>query len=418
MGILIRNNILNQKGNPAWYEDTLAARPIANLQGRMFVDTDVPSTGIYRDTGSSWVAVADSGAGTTATLQQVTTNGSSTNVGISVSANGIGIGTTIPGINRLDIHTGTGINATFNGTGTTNAALQLQSAGVGKWTIQNNYNSAANDFVLTDVANSVNRLTIKNTGLATYNGFLNVANNTTAQNIQISGTAPAYTIVEGTGNANTASIGVASIANNFIQGSVEGDFCLVSQSTVAKRLLLAVQSASNSAICISASNNILLNTLTDAGYKLDCNGTGRFSGALTVSGNINANSGALFVNNGTYELALSANGTYSGPAIVATTGTDALYISPNGRNTIIGANGVGFPCTLAIRNTSSSNTAISVENAAASTQLFKIVDSGVATFSNSVNIGNTITAAVAVASTHKVSILIGGVQYYLLASNV
>jgi hypothetical protein len=35
-----------------------------------------------------------------------------------------------------------------------------------------------------------------------------------------------------------------------------------------------------------------------------------------------------------------------------------------------------------------------------------------------VAIGNTVTAGIAVASTHKVAMLIGGVQYYLLASNV
>jgi hypothetical protein len=41
-----------------------------------------------------------------------------------------------------------------------------------------------------------------------------------------------------------------------------------------------------------------------------------------------------------------------------------------------------------------------------------------ATFAGAVAIGNTTAAAVAAPSTHKVSILIGGVQYYLLASNV
>jgi hypothetical protein len=43
---------------------------------------------------------------------------------------------------------------------------------------------------------------------------------------------------------------------------------------------------------------------------------------------------------------------------------------------------------------------------------------GAATFAGAVAIGNTTAAAVAAPSTHKVSILIGGVQYYLLASNV
>jgi hypothetical protein len=40
------------------------------------------------------------------------------------------------------------------------------------------------------------------------------------------------------------------------------------------------------------------------------------------------------------------------------------------------------------------------------------------TNSGSIEIGNTVTSAAAIASTHKVTIVIGGVTYYLLASNV
>jgi hypothetical protein len=47
-----------------------------------------------------------------------------------------------------------------------------------------------------------------------------------------------------------------------------------------------------------------------------------------------------------------------------------------------------------------------------------ITSSGAATFSGSVAIGNTVASAVAVASTHKVTVVIGGVTYYLLATNV
>jgi hypothetical protein len=47
-----------------------------------------------------------------------------------------------------------------------------------------------------------------------------------------------------------------------------------------------------------------------------------------------------------------------------------------------------------------------------------LTTTGAATFGGAVAIGNTTSVAVAAASTHKVSILIGGVQYYLLASNV
>jgi len=178
--IEVKLDVLNQLATPAMYAAALANRPAAGFVGRIFFDSDNPSTGIYRDTGTTWVQVADeTGTIPTPTLQTVTTAGNTSNVGISITANGIGIGTTIPASNRLDIHTATGINATFNGTGTTNSALQLQSAGVGKWTIQNNYNSAANDFVLTDVASSVNRLTITNTGVGTLTASLSATKTAT-----------------------------------------------------------------------------------------------------------------------------------------------------------------------------------------------------------------------------------------------
>jgi hypothetical protein len=49
---------------------------------------------------------------------------------------------------------------------------------------------------------------------------------------------------------------------------------------------------------------------------------------------------------------------------------------------------------------------------------YRLDVNGTGRFSSSVDIGNSVAAAVAAPSTHKVAILIGGVQYYLLASNV
>jgi hypothetical protein len=48
----------------------------------------------------------------------------------------------------------------------------------------------------------------------------------------------------------------------------------------------------------------------------------------------------------------------------------------------------------------------------------KLQVNGAATFAGAVAIGNTVGTGVAVASTHKVTIVIGGTTYYLLASNV
>jgi hypothetical protein len=86
MGFSYNVNVLNQKGSPAIYTDTFANRPAAGFVGRLFIAND--TSAIYEDIGTAWVLIANvsSGAGT---LQQVTTNGNTSNVGISVTAGGI-----------------------------------------------------------------------------------------------------------------------------------------------------------------------------------------------------------------------------------------------------------------------------------------------------------------------------------------
>jgi len=58
-------SILNQKGTPMFYSDTLALRPNFGIAGRIFIDIASPY-GIYRDTGTAWqqIAVGSAGAGT------------------------------------------------------------------------------------------------------------------------------------------------------------------------------------------------------------------------------------------------------------------------------------------------------------------------------------------------------------------
>lgn len=292
-------DILNQKQTPAFYASSLATRPAASYVGRIFIDSDNPSTGLYRDTGTAWVQIADPGAGTTGTLQQVTTNGNSTTTGITITTNGLGIGTTIPGTNRLDIHSSSGINATFNGTGTTNAALQLQLAGVGKWNLSNLYNAAANDFIITDVLNTKNRLTIKNTGQTfigtdTTSSGLFVVNSSTSDNhyVAIGSNAPSYRLRDvGSGGALNCGLGISTASNNFIQGSVNGDYCIFNSSTTASPILFGVYNGTNTqeAARLSAARNFIINSTVDSGYRFEVNGTSRFVGTTYY----NASSGVI-----------------------------------------------------------------------------------------------------------------------------
>jgi len=186
MSLRVHYEILNQKGTPAFFSDTFANRPAFGYAGRVFISTDTGA--IYEDTGSAWTLIADAGAGTTGTLQQVTTNGNTTSQGIVITAGNLGINTSSPGA-PLDIH-GTGTVAQFNGTGTNNAYVFFQNAGASKWRIGNNYNSNQNSldfysFNAASIAASFNgngslllnfNLGIKNsTGINQVSGYSNIA---------------------------------------------------------------------------------------------------------------------------------------------------------------------------------------------------------------------------------------------------
>lgn len=89
--------ILNQKATPAIYADTLALRPAAGFEGRLFVATDSPY-GVFRDTGTSWVQIASNGGGGGGSTGVNGLNGT-TNIGLGGTLTN---GTTINGgLNNL-----------------------------------------------------------------------------------------------------------------------------------------------------------------------------------------------------------------------------------------------------------------------------------------------------------------------------
>ena len=180
MGFSYNVNVLNQKGSPALYTDTFANRPNFGYAGRLFIAND--TSAIYEDTGTAWVLIANvsSGAGT---LQQVTTNGNTSNVGISITAGGLstnsltdtaltlgsvlfsgagglvsqdnsaffwddtnnrlGLNTTTPG-NTLDVHfAGTASTIGLNNTAGNAATIVFANTGSNKWRIGN---SSTNTF--------------------------------------------------------------------------------------------------------------------------------------------------------------------------------------------------------------------------------------------------------------------------------
>ena len=194
MGFSYNVSVLNQKGSPAIYTDTFANRPAFGYAGRLFIAND--TSAIYEDTGTAWVLIANvsSGAGT---LQQVTTNGNTSNVGISVTAGGIGTNSltdtaltlgsvlfsgaaglvsqdnaaffwddtnnrlglnTITPSNTLDVHfAGSGASIGINNTAGNAATIVFANTGTNKWRIGN---SSSNSFDIINVGLGNNAISI------------------------------------------------------------------------------------------------------------------------------------------------------------------------------------------------------------------------------------------------------------------
>ena len=413
MALGVDLSILNQKGTPAFFSDIFANRPAFGFAGRVFISTDTGA--IYEDTGTAWTLIADAGAGTTGTLQQVTTNGNTTTQGISITAGGLssnsitntslttgsvafvgaaglmtednanffwddtnnrlGLGTITPTA-KLDIH-GSGAMALFNGTGANNGYIGFQNAGSTKWTIGNLYNAGVNSFEFLSAAFSTLVMSLRSNGSAQeiymngYNTISNVANFSSAGNYasnpsltiaiptstvfnngaswsglatsllntwgsnntvtngasfagiigvnrnSFSNAGVTITVDQATGNRAIAGLVVLSQTGGTNNGTISHGASLLVQGvyptgtanvtyTNYYGLLLnqldefgtvtftnrwgIYQGGASDKNYFAA--NTLIGTTTDAGYKLDVNGTGRFSAAtsaITLTANGAAN---------------------------------------------------------------------------------------------------------------------------------
>ena len=148
-----------------------------------------------------------------------------------------------------------------------------------------------------------------------------------------------------------------------------------------------------------SNGNVAFGSVTDANFKVDVNGTGRFSGALTVKlqdSNIFFGSAGGSASYNFITLNSSVSDGVGIGLLAGASGDNNLYINSG--------NSGGF--YFRVGNGTSYITKILITSA------------GDTTFSSSIAIGNTVTTAVAIASTNKVQIVVGGVTYYFLATTV
>jgi hypothetical protein len=331
-------SILNQRQTPAFYADTLANRPTAGFIGRIFVSTNTFE--FYRDNGTGWDLIGGPGAGTItgsgAAGQVSYWNGASTITGSNDlffdAVNGhLGINTTTPGT-ALDVHHDQSTLLQLNQTtGSNDTRIAFQNNGVALWRIGNFYNGTANDFGIFDVVGAVQPFTIKkNTqqvligGGSGGSGKLVVTSGASDNGVQIVSTnAPSLRIDNlSIGATKRVGLGIATALNNFIQGAVDGNFCIFNgtTSTPASMLfgvydsgLTNVQEAAR----ISFTRNFLIGGTTDNGNKLQVVGNSYISGNVaiaTTSASYRLQIGDLTTNNSNKvviaTLATGVNGFY------------------------------------------------------------------------------------------------------------
>jgi len=289
MGFSYNVNVLNQKGSPALYTDTFANRPNFGYAGRLFIAND--TSAIYEDTGTAWVLIANvsSGAGT---LQQVTTNGNTSNVGISITAGGLstnsltdtaltlgsvlfagaaglvtqdnaafywddtnnrlGINTVTPS-NTLDIHfAGTGASIGINNTAGNPATIVYANTGTNKWRVGN---SATNTFDFFNVALASIAAYLDNTNnAATFNGSLQVLSSggqrDTTSNLN-SSIVDSRAAVNVTPAARFSNVGSGYVTKLILSDTINADCAITFQpnATIAN---------STFGIGINSFNNIVL----------------------------------------------------------------------------------------------------------------------------------------------------------------
>jgi hypothetical protein len=299
----------------------------------------------------------------------------------------LGVGTITPGT-ALDVkHDQSTVVQLEQITATNDIRIAFINSGVGLWRLGAFYNAGANDFGLFDIAAAAQPVTVKRTtgqvliGTSTVgSGKLVVASATSDNGIQIVGAnAPSLRIDNAeSGPTKRAGFGISTATNNFIQGSADRDFCIFNGSTTASPMLFGIYDTTNvqEAARISAARNFIIGSSVDAGYKLDVNGTGRFTGALNTTGGTRQLQMVSFAGDINYLKSTGANfqtGTSDANSyFIQTNNVDRLTISSTGITTLSGTNQE----VLGITGNSASGTVLRLSNTTTGGGDFRIFSSG------------------------------------------
>ena len=318
-------SVTNQLASPAIYASSFPTRPAASFKGRLFVDTDNPSTGIYRDTGTAWIAIAGTSVGEIQSLNDVCVVGNTTTtLGIEIfgqSAFGENISPpygpmppfgdyalTIGNYSEFQqslyvqdssfFNTTVGINTSLTtplliGGDTTTSTLTYRTTSAAGITGARHIFQVGNN----GATEAMTILNNANVGIGINNPSKKVDIFTTAN----SGTEYQLSLRNGSGQNNVSS----GLVFGFNSSSADPDYLSAISSIITNRstraasltFLTAATGTLVENMRIVSNGNVLINSTTDAGFKLDVNGSGRFSGIITANSAAVAANGSINIEN-------------------------------------------------------------------------------------------------------------------------
>jgi hypothetical protein len=258
---------------------------------------------------------------------------------------------------RTDIGAGTG-----NGTVTSVAALTLGTSGTDLSSTVANGTTTPVITLNVPTASATNRGALSAADWTTFNSKQNALTN------PVTGTGTTNYLAKFTGsttignsqvfdNGTNVGIGTASpfwkltIAND-VTSSDDGQLMLIGTTSSAKRFSIGYNTTSNFGFMQAYQNgvgynnliinpnggNLLVGTTTDAGFRLDVNGTGRVSGVLTTNSGTNSTNGIQIISS------LSSSLFTGGIEFIRTTVAGGSKVQPL-RDATIGGVGLSFQVT-------------------------------------------------------------------------
>jgi hypothetical protein len=310
------SSVNNYRETPYIVSDTFANKVnyAATIKGAIYVARDGASLNepsIYQANGTIWVPIGGYGIGTDATLQDVTTNGKTTNQGITVTAGGvstntltvtsltpksipfvgtadlitedntnlvwdnvnkwIGIQTNVPTA-EVDIHTTTATPAiVINNTAGLASRIGFQNTNVSKWTIGNSATNTFNFF--NSVLGSIAAYFDGADNSATFNGSVQALSAVGSRDTTVRYNG---SIVDSTATISAVKA-VAKFSNNgsgnitkiILSDIVNADCAITFQpsSTIANSLFGIGINASTPQLSLLGNGNVSINIIPSAFYK-------------------------------------------------------------------------------------------------------------------------------------------------------